>query len=144
MILQDTFEPKPRAAGITLLSKGLIHSLDSYYQTLTSSKPKLTRLLEYLGQHYSQKITTKDVCQHMCMSVSTLNRFLQKETGLSMISLLHHIRIQHAMELLQTTTDSVSNIGYSIGFESANTFCEIFKRELGMTPLTFRRNSELF
>ena len=80
----------------------------------------------------------------MCMSVSTLNRFMQKETGRSMISLLHYIRVQHAVELLQTTTDSVVNIGYSVGFESANTFCEIFKRELGITPLTFRRNAGLF
>ena len=110
--------PPAEQKQITKGLKSLIHSLDSYYQTLTSSNPQLTRLLEYIEQHYSQKITSKDI-------VSTLNRFLHKETGRSLISLLHHIRIQHAMELLQTTTDSVVNIG----FESANTFCEIFNRK---------------
>ena len=80
----------------------------------------------------------------MCMSVSTLNRFLKKETGRSLISLLHHIRIQHAIELLQTTTDSVINIGYSVGFETQKSFFTIFKRITGMSPKEFRnRNHKL-
>jgi AraC-type DNA-binding domain-containing proteins len=124
--------------------KPLIHSLDSYYKTLTSSNPQLTRLLEYIEQHYSQKIASKDVCQYMFMSASTLNRFLRNETGRSLISLLHHIRIQHAVELLQTTTDSVINIGYSVGFETQKSFFTIFKRITGMSPKEFRnRNHNL-
>ena len=74
----------------------------------------------------------------MCMTSKTLNRFLTKETGRSFIALLQQIRIRHAVELLETTTDTVTGIGYSVGFESAKSFCKIFKREMGKTPGEFR------
>ena len=72
------------------------------------------------------------------MTSMTLNRFLSKETGRSFMTLLQHIRIRHAIELLETTTDTITGIGYSVGFESTKSFCKIFKREMGITPGVYR------
>jgi len=74
----------------------------------------------------------------MCMSESSVNSLLKKETGRTLIAHVQYIRIQQAMLLLRTTTDKVSSIGYSVGFESPNDFCRIFKQETGMTPVKFR------
>ena len=110
-------------------------------QNLTNRNPRLTQVLEYLEQHYTEKIYYTDVCEYMAMSISTLRRFLKKTTGQSFASLIQSIRIKHAKELLNTTTDSICSIGYSVGFDSPNEFCRIFKREMGVTPLSFRGDS---
>ena len=100
-------------------------------------------MLEYLEQHYTEKIYYTDVCEYMAMSISTLRRFLKKTTGQSFASLIQSIRIKHAKELLNTTTDSICSIGYSVGFDSPNEFCRIFKREMGVTPLEYRKEALL-
>ena len=112
-------------------------NLNEHYQTLIATHPQLTRLLIYLEQHYTEKIALQDVCQYMCMTSKTLSRFLTKETGRSFTALLQLVRIRHAIALLETTTDTIAGIGYSVGFESAKSFCKIFKREAGMTPREF-------
>ena len=139
------------ALRITFLHKAveLIDFLSEFIQSKsnnqnpTDKKPQLTRLLEYLEQHYTEKITNKEIREYMNMSESTLNRFLKKETGRSLIVLVHHIRIHHAIDLLRATSDKIGSIGYSVGFESPSDFCCIFKKEMGMTPLEFREKTTL-
>ena len=74
----------------------------------------------------------------MCMSLSSLYRLLKKETGRSLIDLQHHIRIKHAMELLKTTTDSATGVGFTVGFETQKSFFSTFKQIVGVTPKEFR------
>ena len=112
--------------------------LEENYQKLATAKPKLIRVYDYLEQHYTEKIGVQDICQHMYMIRKTLTRFLKKETGRSFTTLLQQTRIRYAVELLESTTDTISGIGYSVGFESAKSFSKIFKREMGMTPNEFR------
>ena len=135
--MQETFPLYEQQQIVAALSSQ-IRILENHYQTLVATNPQLVRLLEYLEQHYTEKISLQDVCQYMCMTSKTLNRFLHKETSRSFIALLQQIRIRHAVELLETTTDTVTGIGYSVGFESAKSFCKIFKREMGITPKEFR------
>ena len=103
------------------------------------SSPQLTRLKEYLKEHYTEKITVKEVRDHMCMSGDTLNRFLKKETGRALIPLLYHIRIMYSIDLLETTNETVNSIGYMVGFSSGSAFCDIFRREMKTTPLRYRQ-----
>ena len=118
----------------------LLHrSFVQLYQQLTAANPQRTRLLEYLEQHYHEKITCQQVADYMCVSVRTLHRFVKAETGRSLIDLQQHIRIKHAMKLLETTTDSVTGIAYSVGFDSGSTFCTVFRKARGVTPLKYRQ-----
>ena len=77
------------------------------------------------------------------MSANTVRRLLKKGVGRNLVSQIHYIRIQHAKSLLRTTIDKISSIGYSVGFESPNDFCRIFKQETGTTPLKFRDSAAL-
>ena len=76
------------------------------------------------------------------MSSSTLNRFLQKETGKTLVDLRQSIRIRYATNLLCTSSDSITGIGYSVGFETKKSFFATFKKVMGMTPSEFKRMSK--
>ena len=119
--------------------KPLIRVLEEHCQKLTAKNPRLIRLYDYLQKHYAEKVTAEDVRNYMCTSQKTLSRFIKKETGRSLIPLLHQVCIRHAIELLKTTNDTITGIGYSVGFGSAKEFNKIFKRKTGMTPLMFRK-----
>ena len=104
------------------------------------SNPQLTCLYEYLEQHYTEKITIKGICDYMCMSDDTLNRLLKREIGRSLKPLLCQIRIKHAANLLKATNETVSSIGYMVGFGSESAFCEAFKKEMKTTPSRYRHS----
>jgi len=76
----------------------------------------------------------------MCISDDTLNRFLKKETGMSLTPLLSQIRIEHAANMLKDTNEAIGSIGYIVGFGSESAFCQAFKKKMKMTPLKYRRS----
>ena len=66
----------------------------------------------------------------------------KKYKGVSPINYLINIRISEAKHLLQTTNYSVSKIAQSIGFSSQSYFSQVFRKELEMTPLQYRKLCE--
>ena len=53
---------------------------------------------------------------------------------------LHIFRIEAAKRRLLETQDPVSQIGADCGFHDRAHFCKIFRRLVGVSPLTFRNN----
>lgn len=59
--------------------------------------------------------------------------------GTTPLQWLHRARIRQAQHLLETTRHSVERIGGQVGFGSATTFRDRFKRTTGVSPQTYRR-----
>jgi len=59
--------------------------------------------------------------------------------GCTLSTWLHQQRMQKAAELLRTTTDSISYIGFCVGYESSAGITNAFKRYYGMTPKEYRQ-----
>ena len=54
---------------------------------------------------------------------------------------LNTIRIEEAKKLLINTNMRVNEIGHTIGIENTNHFIRLFKKETGVTPLLYRRQT---
>ena len=52
---------------------------------------------------------------------------------------LNHQRILAAKRLLLTTDMSVHEVGSQVGIENTNHFINLFKKETGATPLSFKQ-----
>ncbi|MCA5960134.1 helix-turn-helix transcriptional regulator [Blautia sp. RD014234] len=63
---------------------------------------------------------------------------LQKETGMTPHSYLTSIRLQQAVYYLKTTNRTIKDIAYACGFQSENSFCITFKKQIGYTPSEYR------
>lgn len=48
------------------------------------------------------------------------------------------VRVRHAQELLERTSDSVEAIGHRVGFESAANFRALFRQIAGVPPQSYR------
>ena len=72
------------------------------------------------------------------MSHSQIFRKIKALTGRSPSVFIRRVRLQHARQLLETTTLSVAQIAYDTGFNSPNYFSRAFLEEFGKTPSELR------
>lgn len=92
----------------------------------------------YISQHYSQPITLEDAARIANLSPTYFSRKFKQITGFGFKEYLNSIRIQKASLELLHTRDSITDIALRCGFGNSNYFGDIFFRETGMSPRTFR------
>ncbi len=78
--------------------------------------------------------SVEDLAADMRLSRVQLYRKVKALTGNTPIDLLRKARLAQAQRLLQTTTLSVSEIAYQVGFASPSYFSKCYKDEFGIVP----------
>ena len=73
------------------------------------------------------------------LSPNYLSDLLSKETGRSAKEHISDFLIEKAKNLLVSSTDSISGIAYSLGFNYPHYFGRIFKKKTGKTPQEYRQ-----
>jgi len=63
---------------------------------------------------------------------------LRNLTGQSTQQHIHNYLIEKAKEILTTTSLSISEIAYELGFEHPQSFSKLFKSKTEMSPMEFR------
>jgi AraC-like DNA-binding protein len=59
-------------------------------------------------------------------------------TGKTLHQYLLSVRLTKALDLLQTTTLSITEIAHKTGFSDVQQFCKFFLNQTGSTPSSFR------
>ncbi len=95
--------------------------------------------IRYIKQYHTSNITLDDLCKHFSCSRFYISHRFKKFTGLSFREYLNNIRIEDAKSLLAYSNLSVSEISYSIGFNDSNYFSNVFKKQVGFSPIAYRR-----
>jgi AraC-like DNA-binding protein len=99
------------------------------------SKPKhLNSVIENMKQ---QLIRFKTISE-LNVSAGYLGSVLRVLTSLNTQQHIHLKLIEKAKEKLSTTTLSVSEIAYELGFEHIQSFSKLFKAKTKLSPLEFR------
>jgi AraC-like DNA-binding protein len=73
------------------------------------------------------------------LSPNYLSDLLRKETGRSAKEHINDYIIEKAKTLLLNSTDSISGVAYSLGFNYPHYFARLFKKKTGKTPQEFRQ-----
>lgn len=83
--------------------------------------------------------TVSYVSEQLNLSPSYLSNVLKLLTGQSTQHHIHTKLIEMAKEKLSTTTLSVSEVAYALGFDYPQTFSKLFKAKTKQSPLAFRK-----
>lgn len=70
------------------------------------------------------------------MSRRSITRHFREETGMSVVELRQIARLQRGMEMLDEHM-SVTQVAFSLGYESVSSFISLFKRIIGITPAKY-------
>lgn len=99
---------------------------------------RVSRIKQYINDHYSENIRLVDLASMVGMSASAFSRFFKARTGKSLSDYLMDIRLGHAARMLVDSTDNIAEICYASGFNNLSNFNRIFKAKRGTTPRDFR------
>ena len=69
-----------------------------------------------------------------------LSDLLRSQTGQNAQQHIHDKLIEKAKELISTTSLSVSEIAFQLGFEYPQSFHKLFKKKTKLSPLEFRQS----
>jgi AraC family transcriptional activator of pobA len=83
--------------------------------------------------------TVQYIADSLNVSPGYLSGMLKSLTGQSTQQHIHDYLIERAKEKLSTTTLSVSEIAYALGFEHPQSFSKLFKTKTSQSPLEFRQ-----
>jgi AraC family transcriptional activator of pobA len=107
----------------------------------------LQRLEALLSDYFNQEHalsngipTVQFLADNLNMSPSYLSDMLRTLTGQNAQQHIHEKLIEKAKEILSTTSLSVSEVAYSLGFEHPQSFSKLFRNKTRQSPLEFRRS----
>ncbi|AKD57897.1 helix-turn-helix domain-containing protein [Spirosoma radiotolerans] len=83
--------------------------------------------------------TVQQLAAQLNVSSRYLSDLLKQETGKTAIELIHIGLINEAKNRLKQNELSISEIAYTMGFDNPSYFSRLFKKEVGLTPLGFKK-----
>ncbi|MGI4835684.1 MAG: helix-turn-helix domain-containing protein [Janthinobacterium lividum] len=99
-------------------------------------------LAGYLGQAAQQPLpTVQHFADALHVSPAYLADMLRTHTGQNTQQHIHQALIEKAKSLLLSTSLSISETAFQLGFEYPQYFSRLFKRKTGQTPAEFRLSS---
>ena len=84
--------------------------------------------LEYIHNHYSEKVTIDVLCKEVFLSRSTFLRNFKAVCGASPIEYLNHYRCKKALEQLEDVNRSKTEIAHACGFYDLSHMERILKK----------------
>ncbi len=127
-----------------------IFSQSTDYQLLASEyfniKPdyaeneRMRKILEFMLDNFQDEVSINDVADLANLTVPSFCRYFKARTQKTYVDYLHEIRVSHARKLLIDNELSISQIGLECGFQNLSNFHRIFKKQVGITPLTYRKH----
>jgi AraC family transcriptional regulator, transcriptional activator FtrA len=103
----------------------------------------LARVQAWALARLDRPLALDDLAREGNMSVRTLARRFEQETGSTPHRWLTHQRLLAAQRLLETTDDAIDDVARAVGFESGMTLRHHFRRAFGTTPTGYRRRFSL-
>lgn len=143
----DDFSQKVVIAQIELL----LNYADRFYkrQFITRKAVNnnlLQKVEELLDSYFNNEIALRQglptvayLAEKINLSPSYLSDMLRSLIGQNAQQYIHNKLIDKAKEKLSTTSLSVSEVAYALGFEHSQSFSKLFKSKTELSPLEFRR-----
>jgi AraC-like DNA-binding protein len=99
---------------------------------------RIKKVEQYISEHYAEDIRLEDLSALVGMAPSAFSRFFHQRTGRTVVDYITDIRLGNAARLLVDTTQNISEVCYSCGFNNLSNFNRVFKAKRGYTPRDFR------
>ncbi|MCC8423531.1 AraC family transcriptional regulator [Mucilaginibacter sp. UR6-11] len=113
-------------------------------QTVTSDL--LQRLEELLNTYFNEDKpanqglpTVQYLAEQLNYTPNYLSDMLRSLTGLNVQQHIHEKLIERSKELLSTTSFTISEIAYQLGFEHSQSFSRLFKTKTRLSPMKFKQ-----
>ncbi|MBL8995430.1 MAG: helix-turn-helix domain-containing protein, partial [Spirochaetia bacterium] len=116
------------------------HGLASEPET-NSDEEKLSQVLEFISANMARPLELRELAGLLPASAGHFSRWFKTQTGYAPFEYLGEVRVERACQLLKSTKDSAKRIAEACGYPSASLFFRQFRKQMGVTPLQFRKQA---
>lgn len=88
---------------------------------------------------HEPRLTLESVAREVGVTPEHLCRLSRRFTGMGFTAHVRHARVAAAQQLLRSTSVTIKEIAFRVGFTSVSRFDRDFKRLCGMPPTMYRR-----
>jgi len=110
------------------------------FNRIGEEKSSLGRdLLTLIQQTYSENISLSQLASTLHLSEKYISRYFKQSFHINLTEYIRHLRITKAKHLLSSTDLPVTEIAYLSGFQDVSYFVRTFHKDVGMSPLQYRK-----
>ena len=102
----------------------------------------IDRAVRYMKSHVDQELSLLEVSEYLHMNPSYFSRYFKEKTGMSFSDSVKQIKVERAMELLDTTNLKTYEIAARLGYQSVQYFSTLFKNRTGLSPQEYKKRAE--
>ncbi len=94
-------------------------------------------VLDYIDTHYAEDLTLEGTAHRMHFSPSHFSKTFKKMMGMNYVTYVNMVRIEQAIQMLETHQYRMIDIALECGFSNIRSFNRVFKEITGYTPTEF-------
>ena len=106
---------------------------------VSKKRMELTKLKEYLDEHYTEKISLDELAIHFFINKYYLTKIFKETYGTTINSYIIAKRITRAKQMLRFTDMTLEEIAIAVGMNGGNYFSRMFKKIEGISPREYRK-----
>jgi AraC-like DNA-binding protein len=103
----------------------------------------VNKALEFLNEHYGEKIALNDMATAANCSASHFSRIFKEETGIAPSDYIMKVRLDYAKRMLRSDEKTLTQIALDCGFNSSSYFSHCFSRAFNISPSDFKKSLEI-
>lgn len=126
------------SANLVLVLVRALRKLSAEKLTKVNRAATIDKLIDYIQNHYNEKLTLESIAKHMGYHPDYINRLMHYHTGQTIYQFLQDFRINKAIRMMRSSELSFSTIAERTGFINVSHFSHTFKKKTGKTPSEFR------
>jgi transcriptional regulator GlxA family with amidase domain len=100
---------------------------------------RIAFLTERMLSDIQQSHTVGELSKSVNLSVPHLLYLFKRETGMTLVQYLRHLRLEKARALLEDSFLQIKQISFEVGLPDQSHFVRYFKEKNGLTPSEYRR-----
>ena len=135
--------PKQYASMVQLLSFFAEHLSMVSNQALVrhekSEPPIIAKAKAFIQEHCGEDLSLGQVAKAVNVSTFYFCKMFKKATGINFTDYVSRVRIEKTKNLLLNPNLRISEIAYTVGFQSLTHFNRVFKSIVGQSPSEYRK-----
>lgn len=120
--------------------KTLSDSSFNNIETVSYNSRRIERIMVYLNNYFNKEVSLSEAAKLIGMTDISLSRFFKLRTGKTFVDTLNEVRLGRASRMLIDTTQTITEISFTCGYNNISNFNRFFKKKKGCTPKEFRQS----
>ncbi|MDR2043631.1 MAG: AraC family transcriptional regulator [Clostridium sp.] len=120
--------------------------LEKALHTFLYDDSRIRQAIRFIEEHYMDTLSLEDISNSIHLSKSECCRCFRRSLGITPFEYLTKYRIFESIRRIQARSmekESISDLAFSVGFNSASYYSKLFRKYVHCTPLEYRRRNSI-